>query len=369
MPVVPGAVVRPDPDADAGGLPGRGWQIDVGPRPQLEIRLAAAATRRAGPRLVSWIAAAIVGRQIRVSMLLEPDAVWQPTLHEGAAEQPVIVTLAKAPTTRVTAVRLHDQPHLAPQPQWQEGNDGTRLQVQVPSVCLGRRQALLIEAVAPLPPQENSLASVTLLEVAEEAWAGGGLVIEADPAQMIADFTVERAAVVAPGTAAAWRTPQLSALGGSDVEPARIYVEQQGPRPRVAVAVERRQADVNVQRVTVVDVSPEAVLARTTCDVTVQQGEAFELRGWLTKGWFIDTVELVVAPVLPPLGGSAGRRRRRAPGVAGGAARGSQPAAGRLHLGGDSHQAGRAADHRPPRRNLGGRALFIGRARYGRASW
>ena len=301
VPVVPGAVVRPDPDADAGGLPGRGWQIDVGPRPQLEIRLAAAATRRAGPRLVSWIAAAIVGRQIRVSMLLEPDAVWQPTLHEGAAEQPVIVTLAKAPTTRVTAVRLHDPPHLAPQPQWQEGNDGTRLQVQVPSVCLGRRQALLIEAVAPLPPQENSLASVTLLEVAEEAWAGGGLVIEADPAQMIADFTVERAAVVAPGTAAAWRTPQLSALGGSDVEPARIYVEQQGPRPRVAVAVERRQADVNVQRVTVVDVSPEAVLARTTCDVTVQQGEAFELRGWLTKGWFIDTVELVVAPVLPPL--------------------------------------------------------------------
>ncbi len=303
VPVVPGAVVRPDADADAAGLPGRGWQIDVGPRPRLDIRLLAAAAveRRSGPRLVSWTSVAIVGRQIRVSMLLEPDAAWQPTLSEETAKQPVIMTLSKAASTRVTAVRLHDPPHLAPQPQWEESDAGTSLRVQVPSVCLGRRQALLIEAIAPLPPQENSLAAVTLLDVAEEAWAGGGLVIEADPAQVIADIAVERAAVVAPGTASTWRTPRLDAPGGSDVEPARIYVEQQGPRPRVEVAVERRLADVSVQRVTVVDVSPEAVLARTTCDVTVQQGEAFELRGWLTKGWFIDTVELVSAPVRPPL--------------------------------------------------------------------
>lgn len=303
MPVVPGAVVRSEAPGDDDSLPSRVWQIDVGPRATLEIGLVAATTtmRRSGPRLVSWTASSIVGRQIRASMLVEPDAPWQPALPENETEQPVFVMLAKDPSTRVTAVRLHAPPHLAPQPQWREIDDGTALRVQVPSVCLGRRQALLIEAVAPLPIHENELASVMLLQVAEEAWAGGGIVIEADPAQMIADLSVERAAVVAPGTASTWRTPRLNSTSGSSVEPARIYVEQQGPRPRVDVAVKRRLADLSVDRVTIVDVSPEAVLGRTTCDVTVQQGEAFELRGWLTKGWFIDTVESVSAPVRPPL--------------------------------------------------------------------
>jgi len=313
VPLVPGAVVRPAADATDGSLPGRGWQIDVGPRTALQIGLASATVvkSRPGPRLMTWTTAVIVGRQIRVSMLVEPDAAWQPTVLEDGTVQSVAVTLAKAPATRVTAVRLHDPPHaptadvfpgrLAPQPQWLETDAGASLHIQVPSVCLGRRQALIIEAVAPLSTNENELALVTLLEVSEEAWAGGGIVVQVDPAQVIADVAMERAAVVDPATASAWRTPQVETPGALDVEPPRIYVEQQGPRPRVGVAVERRVADVTVRRVSIVDVSPEAVLARTTCDVTVQQGEAFELRGWLTKGWFIDTVELVSAPVRPPL--------------------------------------------------------------------
>lgn len=331
VPVVPDAVVRPAADPHAGALPGRGWQIEVGPRTSLQLGFASAPALkgRSGPRLVTWTAAAIVGRQIRVSMLVEPDAAWQPTVSDDGTERSVAVTLAKAPTTRVTAVRLHDTPQLAPlgkstprpfptpvptpavaeglhnvlspQPQWQETDAGASLRVQVPSACLGRRQSLLIEAVAPLSPNESDPAPVTLLQVPEEAWAGGGIVIQVDPAQVIADLALERAAVVDSSTASVWRTPQMEAPGSANVEPPRIYIEQQGPRPRVGVAVQRRVADVNVRRVSVVDVSPEAVLARTTCDVTVQQGEAFELRGWLTKGWFIDTVELVSAPVRPPL--------------------------------------------------------------------
>lgn len=313
VPIVSGAVVRPDADADDGSLPGRGWQIDIGPRAALEVRLASATAvkSRPGPRLMTWMTALIVGQQIRVSMLVEPDVAWQPTVLEDGTVQSVALRLAKPPSTRVTAVRLHgasDAPAadgfsglLAPQPQWQETDAGASLSIQVPSVCLGRRQALIIEAVAPLSTKKDERALVTLLEVSEEAWAGGGIVVQVDPAQVIADVAVERAAVVDPGTASAWRAPRLETPGALAVEPPRIYIEQQGPRPRVEVAVERRVADVSVRRVSIVDVSPEAVLARTTCDVTVQQGEAFELRGWLTKGWFIDTVELVSAPVRPPL--------------------------------------------------------------------
>ncbi len=301
VPLVPAATVTPAPEDASGPSSERLWRIDVGPRSAVEIGLETPdAGGQSGPRLISWTSAVIVGQQIRLSMLVEPDSVWQPmaTDHAGPA---VAVTLTKSPTTIVTGVRLHPPPALTPQPEWQEIEGGKGLRVNLPMSCLGRRQALLVEAVAPLSERENELTLISVLQVAEDLWAGGGMVIETDPSQVIADVAVERAAVVSPEVAQSWRTPPVDTPVGSGVLPARIWIEHQGPRPRVDVAVRRRLADVNVQRVSVVDASPEAVLARTTCDVTVRQGEAFELRGWLTKGWFIDTVELVSAPIRPPL--------------------------------------------------------------------
>jgi hypothetical protein len=45
-----------------------------------------------------------------------------------------------------------------------------------------------------------------------------------------------------------------------------------------------------------VDVSPGVLLGSSLCDVRVQSGVAFELRGQVTPGWFIDSVEPIGDP-------------------------------------------------------------------------
>lgn len=297
-PVVADAVVARDPGADAGGERGQAWRIDVGPRSSVDIELVPASGGRDVERMTSWTSVAIVGRQARMRMVLEPETAWKPPAS-GNADDPVHIRLLKDRDLVVTGVELHAPHATAATPRWWAGDDGGELVVRVPAACLGHRQAFIIDAVAPFPVAVP--CPLPLMRVSEQQWGGGGVVVQVDASQVMADIELEQALVVPADAAAAWRIPVRETSPETGVDPPRVFIEQQGPQPTVRMAVRPRTADVSVRRVTVVDVSPDAVLARATCDMRVEQGEAFEVQGTLTKGWVIDTVEVLAAAVRPPL--------------------------------------------------------------------
>lgn len=296
-PVVTGGIVTLDADRDAVRGSGRRWRIDVGPRASVDIGLVPSPPGIAVPRMTTWTSVAIVGRQARVRMLLESDSAWEPEGTDAASS--AHFTLAKDPDVVVTAVRMHQPPPMAAEPRWIDEGGGAALRVEIPAACMGRSQAFIVEAVAPFATA--TMRPLPLLRLAEQAWGGGGIVIQVDPAQVISDLQLYQAAAVTQDAAAGWRAPAVDLPSGAGVQPTLLFIEQQGPQPAVKLAVRPRTADVSVRRVTVIDVSPEAVLARATCDIRVEQGEAFEVRGSVANGWFIDAVEVVAAPVRPPL--------------------------------------------------------------------
>ncbi|MEO1992833.1 MAG: hypothetical protein ABGW78_12920 [Pirellulales bacterium] len=301
IPYVPGAVVREEEDATNSSSQ-RTWRIEVGPQTHIEFRLRSAQSvaSLSKPRLVSWTDVKIVGSQIRVQAIFEPDSVWESAFQSGRPASEGVLALSKSPSTLITDVILHNAPPLSTRPQWIESEDGLSVQISLPTACLGRKQAIRVDAVAPLPPNE-SLFPLPLFSVQEEVWAGGGIIIHTDPAQLITDIELTRAEVVAAEAIASWKVPYSDTASVDNMQPVQICIEQQGPNPQVDVSVGARTADVSVQRVTVVDVSPQAVLGRATAHVRVSQGEAFEIRGSLGKGWFIDSVELISASPETPL--------------------------------------------------------------------
>lgn len=299
-PDVAGAVVMPAGSAAGDGGRSQQWLIETGPRSGLVIRLVSTATdETAAPRLTTWTAIGIVGRQARLLTRLEPDVPWQPVVERGEVAAGATLSLRKDPKTVVTAVRLHDPPPLAPEPRWVTAANGREITVWVPAACLGRSQAFEVEAVTPFIADE--LAALPLLRVADEAWGGGGIVVEADATQVFSDLRLDQAVIVAPEEASAWPLPRPGGDSHGGIEASRLCIEEEGPQARIRLALARRIAEVDMQRITIVDVSPDVVLARAMGAVRVRQGETFELVGRLGRGWFIDTVELVSAPVRPPL--------------------------------------------------------------------
>ncbi|MFM8635068.1 MAG: hypothetical protein ACKOEX_09700 [Planctomycetia bacterium] len=302
-PIVAGAVVTQRGDEQAFARDEQAfdrsqtWRIEVGPRPSIRIDLLPAVAGRVAPRLTSWTSIAIVGRQAGVKMVVEPDMPWSPS---AGADEGVEFTLLKDPDMVVTVVRLHEPAvAAAAEPAWTVSDDGGAVRVRVPVACIGLDQAFVVEAVAPF--SDESGETLPMFRVADRSWAGGGIVVNVDPAQVVSDIRVEQAALVTSDAAADWPVPPCEKATPTSVEPARIFLEHQGPQPVVRIADPPTTADMSVHRVTVAEVSPDAVLARATCDIRVQQGEAFELQGSLTPGWFIDAVEVLDAPVRPPL--------------------------------------------------------------------
>ena len=302
IPSVPGALVWEEKDATNKSSVRKTWRIEVGSQSHVEFRLRSSQLESPAsvPRLVSWTDAKIIGSQIRIQAIFEPDSVWDAAVQDGRAVNERVLVLNKSPSTLITDVTLHNAPPLSTRPQWRASKDGSSVQIILPTACLGRKQPIRVDAVAPLPSKE-SLFPLPLVFVQEEVWAGGGIIIHTDPAQLITDIKLTRAEVVAAETISSWRVPYSDRTSVDGVQPVQICIEQQGPDPQVDISVGPRTADVSVQRVTVVDVSPQAVLGRLTARVKVGQGEAFELRGWLERGWFIDSVELISASLTTPL--------------------------------------------------------------------
>ncbi|NDF75982.1 MAG: hypothetical protein EB133_03735, partial [Betaproteobacteria bacterium] len=100
------------------------------------------------------------------------------------------------------------------------------------------------------------------------------------------------------------------------VWPSRLLIEEQTAGAKVTLSLLSRIADLDVVRVTTVDLSPVVVVGRAACDVRVRRGEAFDLTARITPGWFIDSVEVITLPTAAELADAPRRRNTDEPAAA-----------------------------------------------------
>jgi hypothetical protein len=262
------------------------WLIDAGPRNAIEWYVVD--DEPAPPALSMWSRIGISGREVAVESAVRPASIW-------TSER---VVFDKDPELVVTDVSLGGNARLPI--TWSVAGDGRSLTCVMPPVALATRTPLAIRAVGPLP--DGVVRPLPTVRPSTDRWAGGGTLIEVDPALALATIDFTRCLAVTAEAAAAWPLPDAApeATAAAGVVPARVYLEQQAPGAEARVAVVPRTARIEVARVTVVDFAPGIVVGVATCDVSVQRGEAFDLTGLIAPGWFIDTVDAVGWSQSPP---------------------------------------------------------------------
>jgi len=259
---------------------GPAWLIDVGARPRVEFFVID--EQASEPAVSAWSRIMISGREVEVDLAAHPVSVW-------TGER---VTFNKDPALVVADVSLAagDRRALA----WFEAEDKRSITCPLPAEAMGTRAPLVVHAVGPLP--DGLARPLPTLRPPAPRWAGGGSVVEVDPAWTLAAIEFEQCLAITAEAAAAWPLPASvrdQGGGGGQVLPARVYLEHQGPGAGVRAAVVPRTARIDVRRATVVDFAPGVVVGVATCDVGVRRGEAFDLTGFVAPGWFIDSVDAV----------------------------------------------------------------------------
>jgi len=276
------------------------WQIDTGPRETLMLTLIA--RDQPAPMLSMWTDIEIRRQQARIRVHVQPLAPWLPGM----------VRIEKDPAVLVTQVAMHigDQLDSVDEEAWTVVEKGAAVLFSLPWQLVGGREPLTIEAVAPVP---DSAAPLPLLRLPAESWSGGGIAIRIAPSTSLSSIELEHCLVVPPEVATRWPLPTAEdpdavdavtpSRAGSDalgaapgVAPSRFFLEEQASGAAVNLSLLPRTADLDVARVTTVDLSPGVVVGRATCDVRVHRGECFDLTGRITPGWFIDSVESFSLP-------------------------------------------------------------------------
>ncbi|MFM8804870.1 MAG: hypothetical protein ACKOK8_13330, partial [Planctomycetia bacterium] len=297
------------------------WQIDTGPCEFVDLTLVG--TAPAPPMISLWTDVGIRGRQLTLGTLVRPADPWVSGRLRLEKDVDLIVTdIAVAAGGSVDA---------RDQASWTVVDEGRAILIDLPRARVGTVEPLLVRAVAPITGHATPLP---LLRATAETWAGGGIAIHVTPSLSLAAIELERCLVVPPEVATRWPLPTGGGMVAPDAaarsgdsandvagrdeaaaggRPARLFLEEQGPGPSVILSLVPRVAELDVARVTTVDLSPGLVVARAACDVRVQRGESFDLTAHITPGWFIDSVEAVALEAPAELAASPGRRDANEP--------------------------------------------------------
>ena len=274
------AIPAAAPAAGADGV----WRIDVGP---IEALPFTAVPAKESPRQFGCWQAVVVGRgEARLTAVIVPTAPWRTPLLTLDADPRLIPVSA--------TVALPNREALPAEVEW--GRTGEATLVRLPTGSLGTSAPLTISAVAPLPThgaeagglEDPDSGWLPLLWPVPSEWAGGGVRVECDPGLALVDIGFEHCLPVADEKTSGWPIRGINQPEGMDTI---LSLEAQSPQARVRVGVAPRGAELDVARVTTVDVVPTVVTGRTACDLRVRSGEAFEVTGRIAPGWFIDSVE------------------------------------------------------------------------------
>ncbi len=289
-PLVEGAArVRREGEADAadrgGSVP---WRIDPGPL--AEVRLSVVADRGGSPGIACWQGVTVALGESRLLARLVPSAPWRSRTVAVDADPRLVVE-------EVTAGGEEGDADAAAAA---DGDEVRTLRLLLPERAVGTVLPVEIRAAAPFAPaaatgEEGPAAPLPLLWPDPAAWAGGGVRIECAPGLALADVGIEGGIAVTESIAAAWPLPPAAAPT-AETPPPTLHVEAQGPAPVVRLGVLPSIPELDVARVTTVEVTAAGVVGRAICDLRVRRGAAFEIGGRVAEGWFIDSVEAVERP-------------------------------------------------------------------------
>ena len=265
------AIVSRDDDGD--------WRIEFGPAASVGLAFLTDAAEPA--RVAAWSDVVVRGGRVEVVTALVPRAGW--------TGEPLVVE--KPPDLRMVSVRcVGDERRL----EWVAARDGRTARIELPRDVVGRGTTLLVHAVSPLDATAAWL--VPFVRPAADAWAGGGTRVEIDPVLGVVGVAVEKSRVVTPEIAARWPLPAAPAtapVAAGAVLPAIMHFEHQTEEATHALTLRPRRPQLDVARVTTVELSPGQVLGRATCDLRVVTGETFSVTARVAPGWIIDAVEMV----------------------------------------------------------------------------
>jgi hypothetical protein len=306
------------------------WQIDTGPRQSLELSLVA---DDAPPSMLSlWTAVGIHGRQALLHVHVRPMNPWMHGKIRIEKDAAVLVT-------QVAVGGPEDAEDAEDEASWTVVDGGTAVVIDLPPRRIGGLAPLLIQAVAPVG---DHAAPLPMLRPPAEVWAGGGIAVQIAPSLTLSSIELSQCLVVPPEVASRWPLPATAAAGATDdaslhsgqergghehageeqggaapgVWPSRLFIEEQTAGATVTLSLLPRIADLDVMRVTTVDLSPVVVVGRAACDVRVRRGEAFDLTARITPGWFIDSVEAIALPTPAELADAPRRRNTDEPAAA-----------------------------------------------------
>jgi hypothetical protein len=268
------------------------WRIEFGPAASVGLGFVKDAVEPA--RVAAWSDVIVRGGRVEVVTALVPRVGW--------TSEPLVVE--KPPGLRLLSVRrAADQRPL----EWTAARDGRTARIELPRDVVGSATTLLVHAVSPHEPAASW--QVPFVRPAAAVWAGGGSRVEIDPALGVVRVEVEKSRVVTPEIAARWplpASPTAAPAAAGAVLPAIMHFEHQAGEATQTLGLRARKPQLDVARVTTVELSPGQVLGRAACDLRVVTGETFSLTARIAPGWIIDAVEMV-----DPFDVSAGVEERR----------------------------------------------------------
>jgi hypothetical protein len=254
------------------------WQLDFGPTQQLDATIVRGPLQEVP--LSCWNRIAVERQFLTLTTTIVPALPWTATQ----------VGLEIDPRLNVLEARLseEDGPTLL---SWSlldledTGGQGTGILVRLPTGVVGTRRQLVIESIAAFDVGDAMRLPVT--RPSEGLWAGGGLVVSIAPRLVVRSVSPSGYLPVDETVAAGWPL-----WLENDAEGPRLAFEAQEPNASLELKVASRSPEVDVMRVTTVDVSAGSVMAQATSEITVTRGEIFELNGEVAAGWLIDSVEI-----------------------------------------------------------------------------
>lgn len=255
------------------------WRIEFGPAKSLELAFVKADTEPVG--VAAWSDVIVRGGRVEVATALVPRDAWIGD----------VVSVAKPSDLRIIAVRNAADDRML---EWTPAPEGRAARIALPRDVVGQAATLVVHAVAPL--DARTAWTVPLVRPTAGAWVGGGSRVEIDPALGVVGVEGEKSRVVTPEIAARWPLPPRSANAPATagaVLPAIMHFEHQSGDATQAISVRSRRPQLDVARVTTVELSPGQVLGRAACDLRVVTGETFAVTARVTPGWIIDAVEMV----------------------------------------------------------------------------
>ncbi|NDH95742.1 MAG: hypothetical protein EBZ13_14685, partial [Planctomycetia bacterium] len=193
--------------------------------------------------------------------------------------------------------------------------DGS-LAIRLPVEALGRPWPLQLRAVLTAQGQKNKSNRLPGITIEDWQWAGGGLAVTVEADLQCIGVDTDGCLPISPEETSRWPLPDpgvfpVDTESGSQPPGAAFAFELQQPGSTVDVRVAPQRPELDIARVTTVELTTAAVIGRAAFDIRVRRGSVHRLDALVGDGWFIDSIEPLGQPAAEAAGSPPESLRER----------------------------------------------------------